>query len=155
MEQNRQKEKSARKGTRNRHTQEFQKTLNWTGPTVSVLSLILQLQSHACHEREPTHENPWSARIQRLDSSETTDGKLFLVWYMLRLVPNSRGFPQQLMGTEAETHSQTLGKAQGILGNREIGARGVKDTSSKPTKTNRPGLMGALRDCTANQRACM
>ena len=42
------------------------------------------------------------------------------------------------METDAETHSQTLGRAWGILWNRGgwiVGDRGVKDTRRKPTES--------------------
>lgn len=50
--------------------------------------------------------------------------------YSHRPVPqpnhHQRGFIQQLMGTDAETYSQTLGGAQGIMSKREEGQEGLR-----------------------------
>ena len=47
-----------------------------------------------------------------------------------------------MMETDAETHSQTLGRAQGIygrVGDRTEGARGVKENTRKPTESTNLG----------------
>ena len=62
-----------------------------------------------------------------------------------RSLPSSlaiRGITQQLMETDAETQSQTLGRAWGSLqkrGERIIGAKGVKDTTRKPIESTNLG----------------
>ena len=55
---------------------------------------------------------------------------------------HQRGFTQQLLGTGAETHSQALARAWGILrkiGGRTVRARRVKDNPRKPTESTKLG----------------
>lgn len=61
-----------------------------------------------------------------------------------------RDFIQQRMGAKAESHSQTLGRAQGVVVRRERkkqrNQRGQKQQENRAHRTKWPGLMGVCRD---------
>jgi hypothetical protein len=66
-----------------------------------------------------------------------------------------RGFIQQQMETDSETHSQISGRAlnsHGKVRDRSEQAREVKDTTRRP-RVNCPGTMRAHRVWATNQRA--
>ena len=60
------------------------------------------------------------------------------------------------METVVETHSQTFGRAWGVLwkgGERNEGVRGVKDTTRKPTESTNLGPWG-LRETETPIKEC-
>ena len=75
---------------------------------------------------------------------------LLTMLYDLQTGPNCllRGFTSQLMETDAEIQSQTLGGAWGVLwksGDRTEQARGVKDTTRRPTESTNLGTWKSQR----------
>jgi hypothetical protein len=64
-----------------------------------------------------------------------------ILWYAYKQEPAQhncllRGFVKQRMEANAETHSQTSGRAQyGRAGNRCEQARGLTDTTRRPTES--------------------
>jgi hypothetical protein len=68
--------------------------------------------------------------------------------YTCRHDRHQRGFTQQLMETVAETHSQTLGRARGILlKRREEGLKETKEprTTRIPIKSTNLDLQGSTK----------